>query len=199
MEYKIRNVDVEIKSISASEFVITKLGFTESGGLYITDNAQEQKCKTAKAVKIDGVAFKKFPHGLYSIFPNVQDLTISNCGIKQISCVDFMNFKNLKSLNLEGNKIIEVPIDAFIDLKNLTSLSLADNLVMFIDIKMFTDMDNLECFAINNDIYLNLKVNSNRLEMMKTVAKQYKSVTNFSRLEECLKDLQQELRCLDRP
>lgn len=73
------------------------------------------------------------PGGLYKIFPNLKQLRVDNCGLKEITSKDLLGLGNLEKMSLESNDLTCLPDDlfsntmklhsCFFDYNNLESLS----------------------------------------------------------------------------
>lgn len=68
-----------------------------------------------------------FPRGLPALLPNLEELSIINCGLKTITAADLEGLSQLKSLDLSNNRIEYLPDDLFTHVPQLRRATFVNN------------------------------------------------------------------------
>lgn len=91
-----------------------------------------------EAIKFENQVVEHFPRNLHKIFPQLESLFISNCGLKAISRRDLIGLENLSGLGIFGNQLTSLPSDLFADMPKLKNISFVGNKLGSVSSKMFT-------------------------------------------------------------
>lgn len=83
-----------------------------------------------------------FPRNLQKIFPNLNDLRIQRCGLKEISHDDLVGLGKLNWLSLSSNQIKSLPDDLFENMPNLKKVFLRNNQIEFASSKLVEPIKN---------------------------------------------------------
>lgn len=78
-------------------------------------------------VVISGLPIDGFPKKIGFIFPNIRELLIEDCGIKNISRQDLEGLEKLRFLSLKKNELTVIPNDLFTGFESLDTLVLSFN------------------------------------------------------------------------
>jgi hypothetical protein len=112
--------------------------------------------------------FDNFPRNLMKFFPNLKAITMTFCGLRQISKHDFEGCDKLELLNLDNNYVQTLSADLFTNTPNIQMISLQSNCISFVHEWTFQYTKNL--------VYCNLKFNTKINVLMKRLPS-YDSVT----------------------
>lgn len=124
-----------------------------------------------------------FPGGLHKIFPNLNFLSINNCGLKLICRDDLIGLEKLSKLRLDNNKIQSLPEDLFDGMKNLRAISFSNNEIKFISSKLINKK------LKNQLIYLSFRDNRNINTVYdKDVKENYPPYTDIPQLVKMIED-----------
>lgn len=80
------------------------------------------------------------PFGLESHFPNLEMISIINCGLLKINSIDLRAFGKLQKLILDGNNLEVIDGDIFKFNKRLSHLSLISNDIYEVNPEIFSDL-----------------------------------------------------------
>jgi Leucine-rich repeat (LRR) protein len=102
---------------------------------------------------------------LFAFLPYLENVDISNCGIRVIQCDQFGKMERLELLRLQNNQIKFIQPRAFINLNNLKFLNLSSGHIQVLNAKMFVGLDSLEGLnlsrnkieKIDNKVFSSLK------------------------------------------
>lgn len=78
------------------------------------------------------------PSGLYNFFPNLEELEVQNCGLKEITSEELFGLENLKSLWLYENKLTSLPDNLFVHTKKITRFSVRENRLRNLSSRLFS-------------------------------------------------------------
>lgn len=78
-----------------------------------------------------------FPYGLESLFPNLEMIKISHCGLREIKSEDLKPFLNLKRIFIEGNLIEKIDENLFKFNREISQISFTSNEIFEVDGKVF--------------------------------------------------------------
>lgn len=87
-----------------------------------------------------------FPSGIPDIFPNVDEIYLSNNEIESIERSDFFGLDSLFSVSFYKNQLEKLPEDVFWDLKNLQDISFSNNKLTNFPTKIFHNLLKLRRF-----------------------------------------------------
>lgn len=139
-------MDLEVDHCSNSEdtYVITDLSYAGSEQITVNGIVNSRTFQNARKVSTQDKRLIRFPRGIGSVFPFVQELFLINCSIDKISRHDFADLNHLIELNLSENCIVELPGDVFNDLRLLKVLILTSNKIRFVNVNLFDALISLE-------------------------------------------------------
>jgi BTB/POZ domain len=108
---------------------------------------------------VTGIFFKTsivhyFPKNLHKVFPNLNALSIDNCGLKEISREDLIGLEKLEDICLPQNKLRSLPHDLFEGMVNLKEITFNENKLEFLRSKL------LDPIAVNGIIRLDFRGNT---------------------------------------
>lgn len=95
--------------------------------------------------------FGTFPGNLSYSFPNLKEITMTSCGIKQITRKSLAGIQNLMELRLVGNELSYLPNDVFDSSPRLKFISLYANKLQLVGGDIFDALDDLQ--------YVNFQLN----------------------------------------
>lgn len=90
-----------------------------------------------KAIKFENQVVEHFPRNLHKIFPQLESLFISNCGLKAISRRDLIGLENISGLGIFSNQLTSLPSDLFVDMPKLRNISFIGNKLGSVSSKIF--------------------------------------------------------------
>lgn len=85
----------------------------------------------------------KVPQGLTKVFPNMQDLSIWNSNLKNVTQLDLVEYKNLKRFGFCFNEIEYLPGDLFEDFKNLNEVVFNGTNLKLVEPNILDGLDKL--------------------------------------------------------
>lgn len=89
-----------------------------------------------------------FPQGIPDLFPNLQELEISNCKLKVIEANDLRGFDKLKILNLAKNCLQYLPDDLFSHVPQLERAYFNEN---NINLKLLEPLRSHQCIDLKGN------------------------------------------------
>ena len=107
---------------------------------------------------INDVHIEYFPRGLSATFPSLTNVSVNNCGLKEISRRDVEGLGNLEILKLSTNEIKSLPNDLFVETPKLQRIYLQDNKIERLSSKILDRLDkkNLEYFDLHGNPSINM-------------------------------------------
>ncbi|CAG9805119.1 unnamed protein product [Chironomus riparius] len=88
---------------------------------------------------------------LFTQFPNLHQLEISNGGLQRIQPNAFVLARNLRSLVIQGNNLIVLQANSFNHMMVLDTLILRSNNIQLMDANTFVGLTSLRYLFINNE------------------------------------------------
>jgi Leucine-rich repeat (LRR) protein len=119
----------------------------------IGDHIGSRKNEDVEGISFNNLKIYQIPRNIHRFFSNLKTLTISSCGLKNISKQDFFGLKLLKHLTLNGNLIASLPNNLFENTPVIEAISMYGNKIELIGPNVFDSLKNLK--------YVNLKMNVN--------------------------------------
>jgi BTB/POZ domain/Leucine rich repeat len=110
-----------------------------------------------RALEFSNSVVEYLPKGISLIFPNLERLFVSKCGLISISRSDLTGLGNLKSLFANDNLLKELPDDLFTDVPKLEKISFCSNKLEFLTSRLFTPLTEKKISMIYLDS--NTKIN----------------------------------------
>jgi hypothetical protein len=95
-----------------------------------------------KGNKFDNTVVEYFPKNLHKIFPQLNSVVISNCGLKRITRNDLNGLENISEFYLDGNQLRSLPVDLFVNMKKLKEISFRNNKLEFVSSSMLIPILN---------------------------------------------------------
>jgi Leucine-rich repeat (LRR) protein len=95
-----------------------------------------------------------FPKNIPKIFPNLQELEITNCKLKEIEAEDLKGLDKLISLKLANNCLRYLPDDLFKHVPNLQYADFSDN---NINLKLLEPLKNNQRVELQGNRIKNIK------------------------------------------
>lgn len=134
---------------------VKALDFTSSNTIRVFGEYRGRSNLHVEKIIFHNLRLKKFPRGIGSVFPNIIEISVINCGVETITREDFVDMDNLRMLELSENRIVELPWDVFIDLTKLRMLIIAGNLVTYIHPKTFEPLTKLDWLDLSDNTNIN--------------------------------------------
>lgn len=106
---------------------------------------------------INQLRLKAFPRDLHQTYKNLTHITITDCGIKQISKEDLVGFANIKSLNLSKNMLTLLPDNLFVSMRRLREINFCDNKIESLSSAL---LKPIEALLDRADFERNTKINA---------------------------------------
>jgi hypothetical protein len=164
----IRTRGVEVTNISDSKFVTRKTEYSNIHRFWI---GQE--------------TIWYLPKGIDKFFPNLNNLAVDNCELKEITQDDLKVFPKLVRLELNHNDIKVLQKDLFKFNPKIYYIKLSRNEINFIDAKVFDNLNSLDIVDLELNRCMSDKYIGNQIvEMKKVIAdKCQKIVKNLEKVE----------------
>lgn len=108
--------------------VVTSLNITEPNTVVTEFRANAMNIKR---LIIDNQNVHYFPNGIPQLLPNLQELTIKNCRLKEVEAAHLMGFDKLVQLDLSQNRLDYLPDDLFTHVPQLRRSMFNDNHIKF--------------------------------------------------------------------
>lgn len=102
---------------------------------------------------------KFLPFGLETHFPNLEMISIINCGLVKINSIDLRPFARLKKLILDGNHLNVIDGDIFKFNRQLTYISLISNDIYEVNPAIFDDL-KLEKIEMSGNVCVRRQMGS---------------------------------------
>ena len=126
-EYKLARSDTKyICHVSSGSITQPRTQITN----FIGNHIKNRTNKNVNEIIIKDLVVNFFPRGIPNLFPGIVDLSLQNCGLKEISRKDLQGLSSLRSMNFDNNKLRRLPDDLFIDTPKLVWISVENNLLM---------------------------------------------------------------------
>lgn len=103
--------------------------------------------QNVRGLEITNTTSEYFPRGLSQLFPNLQFIQLSNCGLKEISKRDLSGLEKLKILRLSNNKLMSLPDNLFADMKQLKIIDFSNNQLEHLTSKLLEPVQDSLTFA----------------------------------------------------
>lgn len=102
---------------------------------------------------ISNTIVEYFPRNLQKFFPNMQIVTITRCGLKEISRDDLAGLKKVVVIDLRGNKLMALPDDLFVGMPKLSKINFNENQIEFASSKLLEPIikNGIENFKLQNN------------------------------------------------
>ena len=137
--------DFLLQSDNSYQCVVTDLKIVEPDTKMFEFKADSTRIKV---LIIHDQDIHYFPKNLPLFFPNLRELTMVNCKLKQITKDDLKGFDKLVSLDLSGNCLRYLPDDLFTHVPQLKIISVKNN---NINMKFLEPLKNLKVLDIKGN------------------------------------------------
>lgn len=121
---------------------------------FIGEHVEGRSNKDVTAIVTDKSAFQYFPRNLHKIFPNLETLDFSKCGVLHITRNDLVGLENLEDFNLNKNKLSSLPSDLFTGM-NIRELRLQGNRIEFMSSEVLKPLGRLKYVDFRNNDSIN--------------------------------------------
>jgi hypothetical protein len=111
---------------------------------FVGSHTQCRSNQHVKKLRFKRCVLLKVPADMTDIFPDLQCLKITKCGLKSISRLELRSMPRLRDLRIEDEPIEHVPGDLLVDLWELKALSLRNNKIRSIGPEIIGDIDRLQ-------------------------------------------------------
>lgn len=101
-----------------------------------------------------------FPSGIFQQFPELQQLEMSNVGLKSIEKHDFKDADMLSYLDIHGNEVQTLYANVFVYAKELRVIDLSDNQLSRIADYAFDGLNRLNVMHLKNNSLTDLRRNT---------------------------------------
>lgn len=110
-----------------------------------------------KSLYFEKCLMRKIPTGLSEIFPNLETLSINQCGLEVITKDDLTGFKNLKALLLPNNDLTSLPSNLFEENKFVEKISCMNNKLTSIGRNMLDPLLKVSVVDLRHNFCINFR------------------------------------------
>lgn len=122
-----------------------------------------------------------FPKGIGEIFPNLSEINIKNCELKELHSGDLDDLKNLKEINLSGNKIKNITeVNLFKYNPEITNIDLSSNRIRVANFSVFEHSYKLSSINISNNICIENTTGHEKITALKQLLEEKCSNKSFA-------------------
>lgn len=112
---------------------------------------------------VDAISFlnctvEYFPKGLDQIFPRLEFIEMTRCGLKEITRKDLQNLEKFQGIYLESNELVSLPSNLFTNMRRLKRLSFYGNKLSSLSSQLLVPLKENDMRYI--DFASNAKINA---------------------------------------
>lgn len=123
----------------------------------VGEDVDEESSKLIKAVFFNKCVMRKLPNRLSHAFPNLELLSVVNCGLIEITRDDLKNLTSLKHLLLNNNELQSLPSDLFADRTEIEKISFKSNKLHHVGSNILDPLTKLQSADFRNNLKINMK------------------------------------------
>lgn len=110
-----------------------------------------------KSIYFENCLMRKIPSGLSELFPNLETLSVNQCGLEIISQDDLIGFKNLKALMLPNNDLTSLPGNLFEENKLIEKICFKGNKLTSIGRNLLDPLLKVSAVDFSNNFCINFR------------------------------------------
>lgn len=121
------------------------------------DGITDETHISIKSIYFEKCLMRKIPTGLSEIFPNLETLSVNQCGLAIICKDDLKSFKNLKTLILPNNDLTSLPGNLFEENTTIERISFRGNKLTSIGINLLDPLLKVSAVDFRDNFCINFR------------------------------------------